>query len=323
MARLFNADCLETLKTLDDASVDAVITDPPYGVLQHKIETGVTIPELLAELKRVVKPNGFIVYFGQQPTLTDWNYHANQLFKYKSEVIWYKRNATSFLNDMCRVYENIMIYCNGSRKLNQVKIPFTDLKRSLADLEEADSVLSYISKMESIFKSPDKQEAVKQWLNGHTAYNRVKKVNDYGMIRDKNFKDKKSFLNDFQTVTTGYKPRNLVSFTPHNKQQYGKDEYNIKHPTVKPIQLMQWLIELTSNERDIVLDCFMGSGTTGIAAKQLGREFIGIELDPDYFEIAKTRIEAAEAVTTTPDNIKQFKQASVALEEEEQMSFEL
>ena len=182
MARLFNADCLETLKTLDDASVDLAAFDPPYGLLKHKIETGDAIPELLAELKRVVKPNGFIVYFGQQPTLTDWNYHANQLFKYKSEVIWYKRNATNFLNDMCRVYENIMIYCNGSRKLNQVKIPFTDLKQSLADLEGADSVLRTLSNMESIFKNPDKQESVKQWLAGERNYLHDGKRNEFVVV---------------------------------------------------------------------------------------------------------------------------------------------
>ena len=64
------------------------------------------------------------------------------------------------------------------------------------------------------------------------------------------------------------------------------------HPTVKPIALMEYLIRLITPPQGIVLDPFMGSGTTGIACKNLKRDFIGIELDKEYFEIAKKRIEA-------------------------------
>lgn len=63
------------------------------------------------------------------------------------------------------------------------------------------------------------------------------------------------------------------------------------HPTVKPIAVMEWLIKLVSREGHTVLDPFMGSGSTGIAAKNLGRNFIGCEREKDYYEIAKTRIE--------------------------------
>ena len=70
----------------------------------------------------------------------------------------------------------------------------------------------------------------------------------------------------------------------------GKGDYNIKHPTVKPIKLMEWLIDLTTKPGEVILDPFMGSGTTGLACQNLGRDFIGIELDPGYFEIARQRI---------------------------------
>ena len=62
------------------------------------------------------------------------------------------------------------------------------------------------------------------------------------------------------------------------------------HPTQKPINLMKYLIEVSSNENDIVLDPFMGSGSTGVACLNTNRNFIGIELDKNYFEIAKTRL---------------------------------
>lgn len=62
------------------------------------------------------------------------------------------------------------------------------------------------------------------------------------------------------------------------------------HPTQKPVSLMEYLIKTYTNEGETVLDFTIGSGTTGVAAVNLGRKFIGIELDKDYFEIAKNRI---------------------------------
>lgn len=62
------------------------------------------------------------------------------------------------------------------------------------------------------------------------------------------------------------------------------------HPTVKPVHLMSWLVKLVSRENDIVLDPFMGSGTTGVACNKLNRSFIGIEMDEEYIKIAEARI---------------------------------
>lgn len=70
--------------------------------------------------------------------------------------------------------------------------------------------------------------------------------------------------------------------------------YRKEHPTQKPVELMKWCIEQIGNSQ-IILDPFMGSGTTGVAAIQMGRKFIGIEREPKYFEIACKRIEQAVA----------------------------
>ena len=66
------------------------------------------------------------------------------------------------------------------------------------------------------------------------------------------------------------------------------------HPTVKPLALMEYLVKLVSREGQVVLDPFMGSGTTGMACKRLDREFVGIEMIPEYMEIAKCRIEGVK-----------------------------
>jgi len=82
-----------------------------------------------------------------------------------------------------------------------------------------------------------------------------------------------------------------------NDKRNGDDKPQLKptknhHPCVKPVHLMAWLVRLVSKEGDIVLDPFMGSGTTGVACKKLNRNFIGIELDPEYCKISEVRIKS-------------------------------
>jgi len=68
------------------------------------------------------------------------------------------------------------------------------------------------------------------------------------------------------------------------------------HPTVKPVQLMAWLVRLVTPPEGVCLDPFMGSGTTGVACKKLKRNFIGIEREPEYMKIAEARINGTEEV---------------------------
>ena len=83
-----------------------------------------------------------------------------------------------------------------------------------------------------------------------------------------------------------YATKKKYYVTPTNKE----DKKLYKHPTIKPLEIIENLIINSSQENDTILDCFMGSGTTGAACKKLSRNFIGIELDSKYFNIAKERI---------------------------------
>lgn len=85
----------------------------------------------------------------------------------------------------------------------------------------------------------------------------------------------------YKQTHTGY-PRSIIEF--------GIDNSKNQHPTQKPVALMEYLIKTYSNEGDVVLDFCMGSGTTGVACKNLNRQFIGIEKEEKYFNIAKERI---------------------------------
>jgi DNA modification methylase len=108
--------------------------------------------------------------------------------------------------------------------------------------------------------------------------------------------EKNKGLDDFEEkfqANAEFRPNHLEdakngsSGKPHGRYTATKNN----HPTVKPLKLMSYLITLGSREGDIVLDPFMGSGTTPLASKQLNRKYIGIELDEDYFKICKARVE--------------------------------
>lgn len=88
-------------------------------------------------------------------------------------------------------------------------------------------------------------------------------------------------------ILGNYNSKSMVYTSKVNK----KDKSEFGHPTCKPIELMEKFIINHTNEDDCILDPFMGSGSTGVAAKNLNRSFIGIELDENYFNTAKNRIE--------------------------------
>ena len=91
------------------------------------------------------------------------------------------------------------------------------------------------------------------------------------------------FKGGYKQKVTGY-PKNIIDIPNDN---------NKLHPTQKPVALMEYLIKTYTNESETVLDFTMGSGSTGVAAKNLNRKFIGIEMDEGYFNIAKKRIDEA------------------------------
>ena len=106
-----------------------------------------------------------------------------------------------------------------------------------------------------------------------------------------------TYLSDTEYLIFAREKGVKIYGTYHTKKKYYvspanvKDKKLYKHPTIKPLNIIENLIINSSQESDTVLDCFMGSGTTGVACKKLNRNFIGIEIDENYFNIAKKRIE--------------------------------
>lgn len=93
----------------------------------------------------------------------------------------------------------------------------------------------------------------------------------------------------------GYELKSKWYVSPLNVSD--KEKFN--HPTIKPLELVKRHILHSTNENDIVLDCFCGSGTTCLAAKETGRRYIGIEIDPEYHKIAVDRLNGITAIGQT------------------------
>lgn len=92
---------------------------------------------------------------------------------------------------------------------------------------------------------------------------------------------------DYTTYNDEYYPTAILEFSNANKR-------NRLHPTQKPVELLEYLIKTYTNEDETVLDNCMGSGSTGVACLRIARNFIGIEKEEKYFEIAKERLEKVE-----------------------------
>lgn len=117
---------------------------------------------------------------------------------------------------------------------------------------------------------------------------RLEKSNPMPRNRDRRY------ITDYECAIWFTKQKGKWTFNRQDeKYQRPKFVHSIDkgyHPTQKPLTLMEELVKIHSNEHEVILDCFMGSGTTGVACRNLGRKFIGVEMNEGYFEIAKERI---------------------------------
>lgn len=125
------------------------------------------------------------------------------------------------------------------------------------------------------------------------------KVNYYPIMEKKNYRSKGGATSSSKVYgkiipakkeNDLFYPKNLLNFTKANSKE------NCIHPTQKPVALLEYLIKTYTNEGETVLDNCMGSGSTGVACVNTNRNFIGIELDENYFNIAKKRIEDVQSI---------------------------
>ena len=319
--KIIQGDCIEQLKLLPENSVDAIVTDPPYNISidewdKFKDEEYIRWSEKwIDECIRVLKKNGSFYIFGDFRFIGDIKVLMNKKnVLLKSWLIWDKgtkaQNSTrSFIN----VTEHILFYINGIEKdkgipteINKVRDYLREEKKK-SGLSNKDfnlmfsnfynkigcrdrSVIEhYFSEMQWTFPSKEIYEKILQTtgyfkkdyedlLREYKSLTYTFNIDDIRIKR--NPKDKRKFKNEKQLVPN--------IFYLNVKDEMAK----INHPTPKPLELIENFIKVSTNEQDLVLDPFLGSGTTAIASLKLGRKFIGIEKEEEYIKIAEARINA-------------------------------
>lgn len=236
--KIYNEDCLDGLKKIKDGSIDAIITDPPYGIAKKKPLVGKSKGKIstlssewdifesmddfieftekwLIECKRILKPNGSIAVWGDRRNIFFVQPIMESLFpKFLDLVTWVKRDAPPNVSQrgLAASTEFCLVYCNSEKGWT--------------------------------FNGQD----IKKYNNGKQARNYL----------------------DIQRSMT-------------------KKE-RLPHPTQKKIETQTFLVEMMTNEGEIVVDPFMGSGTLAEASIITNRNFIGFEKDKGHFTLSTKRI---------------------------------
>lgn len=255
MIDLRQGDCLEVMKDIPDNTIDLTVTSPPYDNLRTyngniSQWSFEKFKEIAKELYRVVKDGGVVVWVVGDATIK--GSETGTSFR---QALWFKEIGFNL--------HDTMIY----RKQNY--IPLTH-NRYEQEFEYMFILSKGKPKTFNPIMIPCKYAGTETW--GNVSFH---KTNDSGLIDCG-----KKKVNDFK------QHGNIFCYLTGKV----KSTKGVRHPAPFPEQLANDHISSWSNEGDIVLDPFMGSGTTGVACKELNRNFIGIELDEKYFNIAKERI---------------------------------
>ena len=295
---LMQGDCLERMKEIPSGSVDMILTDPPYGTMNNagldgwdnnktSWDTLIDQERMLEECNRVLRVNGSLLLFAQDPFTGELmtKQHGNLPFSYR--MTWLKdhfANALIAKKAPVNYTEDICVFFKKYDQLNQH--PLRDYVFTLFD---------FIGKSKKELFAEMGHQGVCHFMRYETmqfglctekTYNELIKL--YGIDDQEWFKPFSYLVDINRKFNRKFNLQEGKKFKS-NVLSYKKD-YQGLHPTQKPVLLLEDLIKTYTNENETVLDFTMGSGSTGVAAKNLNRKFIGIELYEGYFNIAKERI---------------------------------
>jgi len=233
--KIYQGDCLELMKQIEDKSVDMILCDLPYGTTACSWDEIIPFESLWRELLRISKDNCAMVFTASQPFTTKLINSNIKMFKY--EWIWDKKNPTNFAvanKQPLKYHENICVFYKNQPVYNPIK-----------------------------------------W-NGKINHKQGNSKDNFSEVRGK--------IDRVEDDLSGLKfPKSIIEIEKHSSQCG-------LHPTQKPVALFEYLIKTYTNEGDLVLDNCIGSGTTAIACIRTKRNYIGIELSPEYCKIAEERL---------------------------------
>lgn len=276
---LMLGDCVKRMKNMSSESVDCVITDAPYGIdfsewdVLHNNNNSALLGKSPAN-------EGSSVFKSRGKPLNGWSEED----KYKSKQIqqWVEKWMVELFR-ITKPCSPVLIF-TGRQYLHRFAIAAEDTGFVLKDTISWDKKTAVFraQRVSCVLERRGVHIGDGDWRLGNLSP-QVEPIlylfNPYPTgttITDQ-------FLSSgLGCINTANQKSNLISISSRVVDK--------KHETQKPVELMELLVELVSKEGHTVLDPFMGSGTTGVACKNLGRKFIGVERDPEYFNIAKERI---------------------------------
>jgi len=319
--KLYKGDCLEVMDRMiaEGVKVDAIITDPPYGTTACKWDSVIPFDEMWLRLNKLIKLNGAIVLFGSEPFSSALRMSNIKQFRY--DWIWQKKgsNGNPLLakKNPLKTHENVSVFYLDEAETKGRSDLFIKLRdyfnneREKLGLSHSDIKTILNNWMGSHYFTngiqwtlPTKDNYIKLQSTGgfNVAWEKLK--SNYDEISKKcriPYNPQKTKGNPYKikqgSVGDAFGGTKKEVITINNGDRYPKSiiefgyEKEKLHPTQKPVALMEYLIKTYTNESELVLDFTMGSGTTGVACVNTNRNFIGIELDETYFNIAKERIE--------------------------------
>lgn len=342
--KLLLGNCLEQMKSLPENSVDAIVTDPPYGLsfMGKNWDYDVPTEEIWREALRVLKPGGHLLsFFGTR------TYHRGVVriedagFEIRDQIMWIYGSGFPKSHNISKSIDKQ----NGTKGEEYIDQEFLRRNPDSGQSEKGIINKGHYDGLNAAKRFKAGCDQAKQWQGWGTA---LKPANEpivvarkplekgltvaenvlkYGtgainvdgcrITIDKPIKTiqggkkiegkwygetQKEKRNDVFENTQGRWPANIIFDEVTGCAEWSRFFYVAKaskserdgsiHPTMKPLKLMQYLIKLVTPPNGTVLDPFMGSGSTGVAAKNLGFNFIGCEMNEEYFEIAKRRIES-------------------------------
>lgn len=239
---VYLGDYMKLIKSLEDESVDAIITDPPYGLTDISWDLTTPVDKMWVEFARVTKEGAPMVLFAVPPYSAHLIKSNSKMFRYS--WVWVKKNAIGFLRARkapLKRFEMVLVFSKTSPQYYPIMVkgePYR--KRNRPPMEQY-----------------------------HTAP-----------------------LNYASNLGSRY-PTDVLE----NMESWAPAELKWKHPTRKPIKLMEYLIKTYTKPGEMVLDPFMGSGTTAVAALNVGRDYIGFEMSEEYYEMSLERIKDRRAQT--------------------------
>ncbi len=328
--QLYKGDCLDEFKNIHDKTVSLALIDPPYNISKAEWDKWRGVEEYVSfmgkvflECQRVLKDNGSFYFFHndflQMVELQNF-INKNTKFIFKNLITWNKKHFKRFawLN---RNPEK----CNDRSWFPNVEYCLFYTFQEETGLEEAlqrENFSKISERIKNYVETNFSREYVVDLFLKEGRYSNIQSAKVHasykmGWNRGRRFDlmDEKlyNFLNHYLNFPFTYKElkeeyEEIRRETEKQRYIFNSNEVqeNIScvwendnknngklHPCEKPLDILEKIIKTSSNEGDIVLDCFMGSGSTGVASLNANRKFIGIEKDENYFNIAKERINTA------------------------------